>query len=204
MQRRVTTPRVRPPHQPKLRWSPDGSSFIDMSLYEGRQVRWNPGGEQEWGEWGATGISKPGWELMTDSAAGEDGLPTGGGWKSISGEALWGGPQQVGDAFHGGYTQPGRYRSPYEALKAAGQWDLTNPQSNATRYLETIASRSPYGLAAAFNQLGIPPGQGVSKWGEVPTGWVDALVEGGIDPQVAKRMAQEAWNHAKSVQQRTE
>ena len=71
--------------------------FIDMSLYQGRQVRWNSRGEQEWGEWGPAGTTKPGWEVMNESSVGEDGLPTGAGWKPISGEALWGGPQRVGD-----------------------------------------------------------------------------------------------------------
>jgi hypothetical protein len=191
-------------HQPQLQWSPDGSSFIDLALYQGQQIRWNPGGEQAWGEWGPAGITKPGWEMMTESFIGEDGLPTGGGWKSISGEALWGGPQQVGDAFHGGYTQPGKYRSQYEALKAAGEWDLARPGSKVATYIDSIASSSPYGLAEAFNQLGISPGQGLSKWGEIPAGWVDALIEGGMSVEAARQVAQDAWSNAKSIQRKKE
>ena len=188
-------------HQPKLQWSPDGSSFIDLDLYRGKQIRWNPGGEQEWGEWGPSGTTKPGWEMMTERSIGDDGLPTGGGWKPISGEVLWGGPQQVGDAFHGGYTKPGTYRSQYEALKAAGEWDLTRPESKVAKYIDSIASRSPYGLAEAFTQLGISPGPGASKWGEMPTGWIDALIAGGMSVEAASQVAQEAWNNAKSIRQ---
>jgi hypothetical protein len=189
-------------HQPKLQWSPDGSSFIDLSLYPGKQIRWNPGGEQDWGEWGPAGTTKPGWEMMTESSIGEDGLPMGGGWKPVSGAALWGGPQQIGDAFHGGYTQPGEYRSQYEALKAAGQWDLTDPGSKAAKYIDSIASRSPYGLAEAFSQLGISPGRDLSELGDMPAGWVDALIEGGMSREAAKQVAHDAWNNAKAIQQK--
>jgi hypothetical protein len=160
-----------------------------MSLFAGRRVRWNPGGEQEWGEWGVIGTTRPCWEVWTESSRGDDGLPVGGGWRPVSGAALWGGPQQVGDAFHGGYLKPGRFSTQYEALKAAGEWNVNDPGSHAARYIASIAARSPYGLADALGRLGIP----ASKW-------IEALVEGGYDRQKATRLAHDAWNQARRVQ----